>query len=154
MSGSCDVDSIPTSPSASGSLSSSVSASGLDIEVGTMTVLVGVPDPDRVAFADVSVKTDVSVSDVAKNASQTGQNWGTPPWMTNLFSLVEQFTFRPSQTESALSSPPPFLLPEFQYWAGVIMRNACRKDKSCSGISQCANGTFFCPMYWLIKPKR
>ncbi|EJD06317.1 uncharacterized protein FOMMEDRAFT_138352 [Fomitiporia mediterranea MF3/22] len=73
------------------------------------------------------------------NVSQTGQNSGTPPRMTNVFSLVERFTFRPSPTESALPSPPPFLPPEIQYWAGVIMRNACRKDESRGGIRQCAN---------------
>ncbi|EJC97526.1 uncharacterized protein FOMMEDRAFT_171637 [Fomitiporia mediterranea MF3/22] len=73
------------------------------------------------------------------NTSQTGQNLWTPPRMTNVFSLVERFTFRPSPTESALPSPPPLLSPEIQYWAGVIMRNACRKDESRGGISQCAN---------------
>jgi hypothetical protein len=31
------------------------------------------------------------------------------------------------------------LPPEIQYWAGVIMRNACRKDDSRGGIRQCAN---------------
>lgn len=29
--------------------------------------------------------------------------------------------------------------PEIQYWAGVIMRNACRKDDARGGIRQCAN---------------
>ena len=58
---------------------------------------------------------------------------------TNVFSLVERFTFRPSSTESDLPNPPPKLPPEIQYWAGVIMRNACRKDESRGGIRQCAN---------------
>lgn len=58
---------------------------------------------------------------------------------TNIFSLVERFTFRPSPNETLLPSPPPFLPPEIQYWAGVIMRNACRKDESRGGIRQCAN---------------
>lgn len=35
--------------------------------------------------------------------------------------------------------PPFHLPPEIQYWAGVIMRNACRKDDSRGGIRQCAN---------------
>lgn len=59
--------------------------------------------------------------------------------MTNVFSLVERFTFRPSSSESDLPNPPPKLPPEIQYWAGVIMRNACRKDDSRGGIRQCAN---------------
>ncbi|KAI0055169.1 zf-MYND-domain-containing protein, partial [Artomyces pyxidatus] len=57
----------------------------------------------------------------------------------NVFSLVERFTFRPSSSESDLPNPPPTLPPEIQYWAGVIMRNACRKDDSRGGIRQCAN---------------
>lgn len=64
---------------------------------------------------------------------------GSEPRMTNVFSLVERFTFRPAPEESELPSPPPFLPPEIQYWAGVIMRNACRKDESQGGIRQCAN---------------
>ncbi|KAG2087641.1 hypothetical protein BD769DRAFT_1632415 [Suillus cothurnatus] len=62
-----------------------------------------------------------------------------PHRMTNVFSLVERFTFRPSMTESELPNPPPKLPPEISYWAGVIMRNACRKDDSRGGIRQCAN---------------
>ncbi|KAH8104412.1 hypothetical protein DFH11DRAFT_1519526, partial [Phellopilus nigrolimitatus] len=57
----------------------------------------------------------------------------------NVFSLVERFTFRPSPTESSLPTPPPFLQPEMQYVAGVIVRNACRKDGSRGGIRQCVN---------------
>ncbi|KAI0293510.1 hypothetical protein B0F90DRAFT_1822026 [Multifurca ochricompacta] len=63
----------------------------------------------------------------------------TPPRQTNVFSLVERFTFRPSSHEFDLPNPPPTLPPEIQYWAGVIMRNACRKDDSRGGIRQCAN---------------
>lgn len=63
----------------------------------------------------------------------------TPPRQTNVFSLVERFTFRPSSHEYDLPNPPPTLPPEIQYWAGVIMRNACRKDDSRGGIRQCAN---------------
>ncbi|KAJ3763003.1 hypothetical protein EV361DRAFT_765357, partial [Lentinula raphanica] len=65
---------------------------------------------------------------------------------TNVFSLVERFTYRPSSSELAEYSNnggsmnvPPRLPPEIQYWAGVIMRNACRKDDSRGGIRQCAN---------------
>jgi hypothetical protein len=63
----------------------------------------------------------------------------TPSRQTNVFSLVERFTFRPSSHEYDLPNPPPTLPPEIQYWAGVIMRNACRKDDSRGGIRQCAN---------------
>ncbi|KAK2467229.1 hypothetical protein APHAL10511_000778 [Amanita phalloides] len=58
---------------------------------------------------------------------------------TNVFSLVERFTFKPSSNEADLPNPPPKLPAEIQYWAGVIMRNACRKDDSRGGIRQCAN---------------
>ncbi|KZV81265.1 hypothetical protein EXIGLDRAFT_844764 [Exidia glandulosa HHB12029] len=57
----------------------------------------------------------------------------------NIFALVERFTFRPSANELLLSSPPDELSTEIQYWAGVIMRNACRKDESRGGVRQCAN---------------
>lgn len=43
----------------------------------------------------------------------------------NIFPLVEKFTVRNH-------------LPEMQYWAGVVMRNLCRKDDSRGGIRQCA----------------
>jgi hypothetical protein len=66
-----------------------------------------------------------------------------PARQTNVFSLVERFTFKPSSTETDLPNPPPRLPPEIQYWAGVIMRNACRKDDSRGGIRQCANSEFF-----------
>ena len=65
------------------------------------------------------------------------------PRQTNVFSLVERFTFKPSSTETDLPNPPPRLPPEIQYWAGVIMRNACRKDDSRGGIRQCANSKKF-----------
>ncbi|KAI8139307.1 hypothetical protein BJV82DRAFT_627951 [Fennellomyces sp. T-0311] len=44
----------------------------------------------------------------------------------NVFSVVERFTHRVH----------PHLI---QYWAGVIMRNACRKDETQGGIRRCAN---------------
>ncbi|KAG4301761.1 hypothetical protein PCANB_001987 [Pneumocystis canis] len=43
----------------------------------------------------------------------------------NVFALVERFTLRIHPAE-------------VQYWAGVIMRNTCRKDESRGGIRQCA----------------
>lgn len=63
--------------------------------------------------------------------------------MTNVFSLVERFTFRPSMTESELLNPPPKFPPEIAYCAGVIMRNAYRKDDSWGGIQQCASSKLF-----------
>ncbi len=43
----------------------------------------------------------------------------------NIFPLVEKFTVRYHSTD-------------MQYWAGVVMRNLCRKDESRDGIRQCA----------------
>jgi len=43
----------------------------------------------------------------------------------NIFPLVEQFTVRHHSQD-------------MQYWAGVVMRNLCRKDDSRGGIRQCA----------------
>lgn len=63
----------------------------------------------------------------------------TPQRMTNVFALVERFTFRHSTADMEGPNPPPSLPTEIQYWAGVIMRNACRKDDSRGGIRQCAN---------------
>jgi hypothetical protein len=45
---------------------------------------------------------------------------------TNVFSVVEKFTHRNHA-------------PAIIYWAGVIMRNACRKDDARGGVRQCAN---------------
>lgn len=44
----------------------------------------------------------------------------------NIFSIVELFTDRRFSNE-------------IQYWAGVIMRNSCRRDDSKGGIRQCAS---------------
>lgn len=43
----------------------------------------------------------------------------------NIFPLVEKFTMRYHSTD-------------MQYWAGVVMRNLCRKDDTRGGIRQCA----------------
>ncbi|KAH8801553.1 hypothetical protein F5884DRAFT_518779 [Xylogone sp. PMI_703] len=43
----------------------------------------------------------------------------------NIFPLVEKFTVRHHS-------------PDMQYWAGVVMRNLCRKDDARGGIRQCA----------------
>ncbi|KAI0761553.1 hypothetical protein BD413DRAFT_456461, partial [Trametes elegans] len=73
------------------------------------------------------------------SSSAAAQANGRRPRMTNVFALVERFTYRHSSSELESSNPPPSLPPEIQYWAGVIMRNACRKDDSRGGIRQCAN---------------
>ncbi|EMD33351.1 hypothetical protein CERSUDRAFT_108147 [Gelatoporia subvermispora B] len=75
-------------------------------------------------------KEKASAPAVASAASQR---------MTNVFALVERFTFRPSSSDVDSVNAPATLPPEIQYWAGVIMRNACRKDDSRGGIRQCAN---------------
>ena len=54
---------------------------------------------------------------------------------SNIFSLVEKFTFRPAPGDRIT----PRLPTDIQYWAGVIMRNACRKDEARDGVRQCAN---------------
>lgn len=54
---------------------------------------------------------------------------------SNMFSLVERFTFRAAPPDPDMPKIPS----DIQYWAGVIMRNACRKDDSRNGIRQCAN---------------
>ncbi|KAA8568947.1 hypothetical protein EYC84_007923 [Monilinia fructicola] len=43
----------------------------------------------------------------------------------NIFPLVEKFTVRHHSQD-------------MQYWAGVVMRNLCRKDDNRGGIRQCA----------------
>ena len=43
----------------------------------------------------------------------------------NIFPLVERFTIRYHSTD-------------MQYWAGVVMRNLCRKDDTKGGVRQCA----------------
>lgn len=49
----------------------------------------------------------------------------TLPNDLNIFPLVEKFTVRYHSTD-------------MQYWAGVVMRNLCRKDDTRGGIRQCA----------------
>lgn len=57
------------------------------------------------------------------------------PLSTNVFSFVERFTHQPSTHDRhATQFSKPVL-----YWAGVVMRNACRKDESRGGIRRCAN---------------
>lgn len=102
-----------------------------------------------------STVTVASVVQPSPSGSGGGGN-GAPSSarQTNVFSLVERFTFKPSSSEGEGGSGggvPPRLPPEIQYWAGVIMRNACRKDDSRGGIRQCANSEYtfilFCDFF-------
>ncbi|OJT07817.1 MYND-type zinc finger protein samB [Trametes pubescens] len=84
-------------------------------------------------------RTPSSSSTATSSTAAASASGGSRPRMTNVFALVERFTYRHSSSELESSNPPPSLPPEIQYWAGVIMRNACRKDDSRGGIRQCAN---------------
>jgi len=54
----------------------------------------------------------------------------------NIFPLIEKFTAKPSSSRHVTPSSPQ--QGDMQYWAGVVMRNLCRKDDSRGGIRQCA----------------
>lgn len=54
----------------------------------------------------------------------------------NIFPLIEKFTAKPSSSRHQHPSSPQ--QGDMQYWAGVVMRNLCRKDESRGGIRQCA----------------
>ena len=97
--------------------------------------------------ANSSPSSSVSTTNTSPS---TSPSTATPLRQTNVFSLVERFTFKPSSTETDLPNPPPRLPPEIQYWAGVIMRNACRKDDSRGGIRQCANSEFPFPSFFCL----
>ncbi|EGP89865.1 unnamed protein product [Zymoseptoria tritici ST99CH_1A5] len=57
----------------------------------------------------------------------------------NIFPLIEKFTAKPSSSSrSCSSSSTSPQQNDMQYWAGVVMRNLCRKDDSRGGIRQCA----------------
>ncbi|KAI0710354.1 hypothetical protein C8T65DRAFT_777917 [Cerioporus squamosus] len=88
--------------------------------------------------ASSSSATSAAAGASSSSAAGPAAN-GATPRMTNVFALVERFTYRHSSSELESPNPPPSLPPEIQYWAGVIMRNACRKDDSRGGIRQCAN---------------
>lgn len=100
-------------------------------------------EKEKAAAIAPGVSPSASTATAVPSASAT-------PRMTNVFALVERFTFRPSSAEIDGPSPPPTLPPEIQYWAGVIMRNACRKDDSRGGIRQCANSEFLHFIYALL----
>ncbi|KAE8268826.1 hypothetical protein A4X09_0g3499 [Tilletia walkeri] len=67
------------------------------------------------------------------------ESWSpSGPARRTVFSIAERFTLKPSSTRSAVTKDSRLSV-EIQYWAGVIMRNACRKDESRGGVRQCAN---------------
>ena len=55
----------------------------------------------------------------------------------NIFPLIEKFTAKPSSSRHSQNPTSP-QQGDMQYWAGVVMRNLCRKDDSRGGIRQCA----------------
>lgn len=55
----------------------------------------------------------------------------------NIFPLIEKFTAKPSSSRHSQNPASP-QQGDMQYWAGVVMRNLCRKDDSRGGIRQCA----------------
>ncbi|KAF2863121.1 hypothetical protein K470DRAFT_255249 [Piedraia hortae CBS 480.64] len=60
----------------------------------------------------------------------------TPESTINIFPLIEKFTTKPSSSSSSRNISPE--QKSMQYWAGIVMRNLCRKDDSRGGIRQCA----------------
>lgn len=74
---------------------------------------------------------DYDINGAASNLPSRPASSQTP----NIFCLVERFRFRPTPCDPHMFDIPP----DIQYWAGVIMRNACRKDEKRGGLRQCAN---------------
>ena len=70
-------------------------------------------------------KLRVLVSEGGSDEMDHDQEEFTLPDDYNIFPLVEKFTVRHNSQE-------------MQYWAGVVMRNLCRKDDNQGGIRQCA----------------
>ena len=56
----------------------------------------------------------------------------------NIFPLIEKFTVKPSSSSRHAQLQTSLHQGDMQYWAGVVMRNLCRKDESRGGIRQCA----------------
>ena len=91
-------------------------------------------------FSGVSLMGPLdALNEELEQATKRNKSWDpSEPPRRNVFSIAEKFTLRSSRSNSA-AYPAPRLSMEIQYWAGVIMRNACRKDESRGGIRQCAN---------------
>ena len=108
------------------------------------------PPPSSSSSTSTSTQTQATQTPVLTTTAATSGGAPSSARQTNVFSLVERFTFKPSSTETDLPNPPPRLPSEIQYWAGVIMRNACRKDDSRGGIRQCANSECFSDDCWAL----
>ena len=97
----------------------------------------------RLFFHNADVRDDMFYCPSWPEEPLPNRSWRpSDPPKRNVFSVAERFTLRPSRSHrssATLSSLYPRLAPEIQYWAGVVMRNACRKDESRGGIRQCAN---------------
>ncbi|CAK7563077.1 MAG: hypothetical protein SEPTF4163_000934 [Sporothrix epigloea] len=87
----------------------------LDDSIGKISKLAATSSGSSSSGAD----SDLSLSDVEEEEEYLLPN------DINIFPLVEKFTVRYHSTD-------------MQYWAGVVMRNLCRKDESRGGIRQCA----------------
>ncbi|KAF1989985.1 MYND-type zinc finger protein samB [Aulographum hederae CBS 113979] len=77
---------------------------------------------------DFSFLPGGEATDGSPTAAQLEEDWDEEyllPDDFNIFPLVEKFTVRHHSQD-------------MQYWAGVVMRNLCRKDDSRGGIRQCA----------------
>ncbi|UZJ55508.1 hypothetical protein CBS101457_004828 [Exobasidium rhododendri] len=81
-------------------------------------------------------------SSVSDEVRDSAQSWNPSlPSKKNVFCIAERYTLRSSRTGLShfAANGESRIAPEIQYWAGVIMRNACRKDEVQGGIRQCAN---------------
>lgn len=97
----------------------------------------------RYFFHNANVREDMIFCPEWPEEGLPNRSWQpTDPPRLNVFCVAERFTHRPTRSSIApgvLCSLYPRLAPDIQYWAGVVMRNACRKDESRGGIRQCAN---------------
>ncbi|WFD02713.1 hypothetical protein MOBT1_001397 [Malassezia obtusa] len=97
----------------------------------------------RLFFHNADVRDDMLFCPDWPEDTMPNRSWEpSDPVKRNVFSVAERFTLRSSRSSGstgALNSFFPRLGHEIQYWAGVVMRNACRKDESRGGIRQCAN---------------
>ena len=73
---------------------------------------------------DEGTARDIHPMDVAQEEAEEQEEYLLPDDF-NMFPLVEKFTVRHHSQE-------------MQHWAGVVMRNLCRKDDDKGGIRQCA----------------
>jgi len=130
------------SPTIGGPPASSASASTSGLKNGKEKAL---SNPTSLTIS-TSNSSHNNVNSIGPGTSTLSSSSGVR--QTNVFSLVERFTFKPSSSELANGSAGvgtmPRLPPEIQYWAGVVMRNACRKDDLRGGVRQCANSKSTC----------